>query len=136
MTEPASNLPQRDEPRDRLDTGSDAATGPADDSGASFDLLDDDKPDQGFAESGPPARDEARGVWFLALADGREEGPLTLAEMERRIRGGQVRPLDVVWREGLHDWLSASTVEELKPFFPASADPQSPPPYVGAGGYS
>jgi hypothetical protein len=45
--------------------------------------------------------------WYLAR-DGKQHGPLSDLELGKFIELGQLRPSDLVWREGFADWQAAS----------------------------
>ena len=42
--------------------------------------------------------------WFIAF-DGRSQGPFAAAEVLARIRGGQLPPGPVYWRNSLAGWI-------------------------------
>lgn len=50
--------------------------------------------------------------WFYAKG-GSQEGPFDEAEMRSRITSGQVGGNDLVWREGMAEWLPLAQVTEL-----------------------
>ncbi|MDB4354228.1 GYF domain-containing protein [Akkermansiaceae bacterium] len=50
--------------------------------------------------------------WYYGKG-GQQEGPLDEAAMRARITAGQVAPSDLVWREGMAEWLPLSQVAEL-----------------------
>jgi GYF domain 2 len=52
--------------------------------------------------------------WFYSVGDSRQ-GPVTEDALQRMARSGTLRPDDLVWREGMADWVEARTVET---FFP------------------
>jgi len=77
--------------------------------------------------------------WYYARG-GQQMGPVPISEIQRLIAGGELNPLtDLVWKEGMTDWLLAGKVPELAPGSPApggaapSAHPQpaSGTPYPG-----
>ena len=59
--------------------------------------------------------------WYYAK-HGKQEGPVDLAGMQRGLQSGEIAPTDLVWREGMTDWLPAGEVREL------SEAPVPPPP--------
>lgn len=69
--------------------------------------------------------------WHYARHN-RQEGPVTLAELQRRYESGQVAPTDLVWTEGMAEWIAAQQVTDLNP--PLSRPPKIPsgPPPVGS----
>ncbi|MDA7518701.1 GYF domain-containing protein [Akkermansiaceae bacterium] len=50
--------------------------------------------------------------WYYGQG-GRQEGPIDEATMRSRIAAGQVGPADLVWREGMAEWLPLGQVAEL-----------------------
>ena len=59
--------------------------------------------------------------WFYA-SEGRQIGPVSEEELTRLVRDGVVTPATLVWREGLADWVTWSSLH------PAGFAPQPPPP--------
>ena len=66
---------------------------------------------------------EQANEWFLAR-DGQQHGPLSDVEIRKVAELGHLRPTDLVWRQGLANWVLATSV------FAAAA--QAPPPRVTA----
>ena len=66
--------------------------------------------------------------WFYSKG-GAQEGPFHEAEMRSRITSGQVSKRDLVWREGMAEWLPLAQVAELSaaPVTGAEASPYSTP---------
>ncbi|MDB4382102.1 DUF4339 domain-containing protein, partial [Akkermansiaceae bacterium] len=50
--------------------------------------------------------------WYYGQG-GQQEGPLDEATMRSRIASGQVSSSDLVWREGMAEWLPLAQVSEL-----------------------
>lgn len=50
--------------------------------------------------------------WFYGQ-QGSQSGPVDLATLRGMAASGQLQPTDLVWREGMPDWLPASTVPEV-----------------------
>ena len=50
--------------------------------------------------------------WFYAK-DGRQLGPVSSADMRRLAEQGVLGPDDLIWREGLEDWVPASRIKNL-----------------------
>ena len=68
-------------------------------------------------------------LWFYGQ-DGTQRGPVEFAALKALADGGTLRRTDLVWREGMADWVPAQTMIELFPT-PAVApviEPTSPPP--------
>lgn len=74
--------------------------------------------------------------WYHAR-EGRQQGPFGLEQMRALVRGGQLAPEDLVWRQGLPDWLPLREVPELGALAGAptatSANPYCPPASLTAG---
>ena len=60
--------------------------------------------------------------WFYSVGDTRQ-GPVPEAELQRLAAEGQLKPTDLVWRDGMADWVEAKTVEI---FFPKGQQRQEP----------
>ena len=56
--------------------------------------------------------------WFYSAGDTRQ-GPVTEPELRRLALEGKLKPSDLVWKDGMPDWVEARTVESL---FPRRAD--------------
>ncbi|MEX0899812.1 MAG: GYF domain-containing protein [Gammaproteobacteria bacterium] len=69
-------------------------------------------------------------VWWYAKGD-KSFGPHTATEMKALAVGKQLAPTDMVWKEGLTDWLPASSVHGLMPDGAGGAS--TPPPIPGVG---
>jgi len=52
------------------------------------------------------------GEWYYGKG-GQQEGPFDEVTLRQRIAAGQVSPTDLVWREGMAEWLPLSQVAEL-----------------------
>ncbi len=63
--------------------------------------------------------------WYYAK-DGQQNGPVPLEDLVRLVGTGTVAPTDLVWREGMKDWLPAAQVNELAPPPPASPEVAHP----------
>ena len=50
--------------------------------------------------------------WFYT-SQGLQQGPVTEIELKAMLRAGSVLPTDLVWRDGLEDWIPASEAPEL-----------------------
>ncbi len=79
----------------------------------------------------------AMSEWYYSEA-GQQRGPVGLEEIAGKISRGQIGGGDLVWREGMPDWLSVSNVPELSattggatvvPSVPTGL--RQPPPYHG-----
>ena len=54
--------------------------------------------------------------WYYSK-DGTQHGPVTVEELQSKIRSGEVARDALVWRDGMSDWTAASGVSELAPAF-------------------
>jgi len=115
----------------------------ADQSEDVFDLADDGAAAQPAAPGPKPSGAEgtrSEPEWYYAKPGGAREGPFALAEMQRRVASGQLRPGDLVWCQGMADWMPAREVGVLQgtgPGGPAPVPPlsgQVPPPGVRSPG--
>ena len=68
--------------------------------------------------------------WFYRK-DNQQQGPITQEQLAQLAAAGQLRPTDLVWREGMAQWQTASSVGGL--FAPGAASPPPPPPLPPAG---
>lgn len=59
--------------------------------------------------------------WYYSKG-GEQKGPVEQPELQRLLSTGEVKPTDLVWRDGLANWQAASQVPELGAV--ASAQPQ------------
>ena len=65
--------------------------------------------------------------WYYARG-GKKAGPVTAQFLKEKAQSGQLLPTDLLWKDGLKDWVAASTLPGLK--FPAATGqaPQAAPP--------
>jgi len=52
--------------------------------------------------------------WYYSN-NGTQSGPVSTEALKAMIADGRVKSVDLVWREGMSDWLPASSVRELAP---------------------
>src|SRR4051794_41547595 len=71
----------------------------------------------------------ANGDWFYAR-NNQQQGPVALPALQDMARSGQLQPTDLVWREGMPQWLPAQQVAEL--FAPQAAPGFAVPGTPGA----
>lgn len=71
----------------------------------------------------------ADAVWYYAHGD-KEQGPVTLAQLKGLLSSGKIQPDDLVWKDGLDDWVPSESVPELK----AGEAPVAPAPAPAASG--
>ena len=81
--------------------------------------------------------------WYYARG-GQQVGPVTLDALRQQAMSGELKPGDLVWGEGMPDWVDARQVPELSPAFAVAPDEgeydlgpgQAPPPaYAAAPAY-
>lgn len=68
--------------------------------------------------------------WYYA-SDGAQKGPVSEEELKRLIGGGQVKPGDLAWHDGMPDWTPVSQIPTLAMVTTAPASPSmapGPPP--------
>src|SRR5262245_6870782 len=85
--------------------------------------------------------------WFYS-SDGGQAGPVSDVELKALATSGQLKPNDLVWRDGLADWKPATTVPGLFDAIPvatpaapsiqrrpvvAAPAPSAVLPYIGGG---
>ena len=75
--------------------------------------------------------------WFAHIA-GQQYGPVSREELIQWLREGRLGPQDLVWRDGMANWLPAGTVPELSGVGPGpqGAPGEVPPPLNPAGGWA
>ena len=66
----------------------------------------------GQPSGGPPAVVSVGPQWFYS-SGGEQSGPVPTAQLISIARGGQLEQYDLVWREGMDAWESASDIPEL-----------------------
>jgi hypothetical protein len=63
------------------------------------------------------------------MKDGKQCGPVSSAELKKLASSGELQSTDVLWKEGMADWVPACELSGLKGVFPEPAFvPASPPP--------
>jgi hypothetical protein len=62
-------------------------------------------------------------MWYYSK-NGMQLGPLSTEELSGKANGGEVLPSDLIWREGMADWLPLSQVPE----FQGAGGLATPPP--------
>jgi TM2 domain-containing membrane protein YozV len=66
------------------------------------------------------------GGWYYSH-DGERAGPVGADDLKAMAQAGRLRANDLVWKEGLAEWVPASSVEGLLPMAPSSVP--GPPPF-------
>lgn len=97
--------------------------GPGEAAGAAAD------PSSAAAAEAPPAGDASApasdAVWHLVI-DREQVGPMTVAEVQSKVKAGQADAETYGWREGFDDWLKLSAIDDFRSLFAgggAGADP-------------
>lgn len=67
----------------------------------------------------------ADAVWYYAHGD-KEQGPVTLAQLKGLLSSGKIQSDDLVWKDGLDDWVPAESVQELRAEAPVAGAPAPP----------
>ena len=74
--------------------------------------------------SGQVGQEESQ-QWYFAQG-GQQSGPITRGELDRMLVSGSLAASDLVWRDGMQDWVAASTIPGLLPSpVPAPASPDA-----------
>jgi hypothetical protein len=77
---------------------------------------------------GPPG--SQRAIWYyVPRATGKREGPVTIEVLKQRFAAGGLSAEDLVWREGMAEWVPARAAPELLMSRPAQG---GPPPFPSA----
>lgn len=75
----------------------------------------------------PPLPAPVAPVQYYVGENGQQVGPLTLEQVQQRIRDGKTKRDDLVWKTGLPNWAGAESFAELKPSFQNAGPPALPP---------
>ena len=78
--------------------------------------------------SQPPPPPANTGVEYFLVENGVAAGPFTLDQVKQRLAEGRTRREDLIWKEGLADWVRIDTLPE---FAQGGATPPPPPPANG-----
>ena len=65
--------------------------------------------------------------WFYSK-NGTQLGPVEESELRAKLASGEISTADLVWREGMTDWLPAARVAELAALTAVPAAPPAVPP--------
>lgn len=63
--------------------------------------------------------------WYYS-EQGQQKGPVSESELQSLVSNGTVQPSDLIWREGMTDWLPVGQVPEISGSAPAAAPPAAP----------
>jgi len=66
-------------------------------------------------------------VW-MAVVEGKQHGPLSNSELKSLADGKRLQPTDLVWKEGMAEWVPASKIKGLFPAAPPPLPPSAAPP--------
>lgn len=69
--------------------------------------------------------------WFVGRR-GTRSGPFPTDTVRRMVAAGEIRPSDLVWTEGMVDWVPLATVRELSPAPVPALGPLAIPPAVAS----
>lgn len=72
-------------------------------------------------------------IWYFADGD-EERGPVTEAQVRALIGTGNLKPDDLVWKEGMEDWAPAEEIPGLFDSEPPAPPLEPPPPNDAATG--
>jgi hypothetical protein len=63
--------------------------------------------------------------WFYSKG-GQQQGPVSSQQLKQMAATGQLQPTDLVWKEGMEQWVAASSIKGL--FVATTSTPPPPPP--------
>ncbi|HEY8961435.1 MAG TPA: GYF domain-containing protein [Luteolibacter sp.] len=64
-------------------------------------------------------------MWYYSK-NGAQLGPIGPAEMESKLKAGEISATDLVWKEGMGDWLPAGQVPEIQALLAPPPPPSEP----------
>ena len=67
--------------------------------------------------------------WYVYL-NGQQIGPINTQQVQGYISSGQMKPRDLVWKNGFQDWMAAESVPEIASLFGPPSPPTPPVPPV------
>jgi len=65
--------------------------------------------------------------WYYGLGD-KQLGPETFTHLVELVRSGTLTDEDLVWKEGMPDWVNVSEVPDLRPFLKRAEETPEPTP--------
>lgn len=65
--------------------------------------------------------------WYVYL-NGQQIGPINTQQVQGYISSGQMKPRDLVWKNGFQDWMAAESVPEIASLFGPPSPPTPPVP--------
>ncbi|MCW0217614.1 MAG: CD225/dispanin family protein [Prosthecobacter sp.] len=63
--------------------------------------------------------------WYYTQSGGAQQGPVSQDELAAKLEAGELRPGDLVWREGMAEWTPITSVPEFRL---SAAGPAGAPP--------
>ncbi|MDB4947351.1 MAG: hypothetical protein JWP97_6885, partial [Labilithrix sp.] len=69
---------------------------------------------------------QSLGSMYYVGRNGQQSGPFTIEQLKEQLANGQLAGGDLVWTEGMANWIPASTLPGLAPAMPASLQHQPP----------
>jgi len=82
------------------------------------------QPPQQTAPQAPPPIPQAAA--FHVAINGQQSGPFDMNSLTQFVKGGQVKPDTLVWKQGMAQWTAAGQVPELSNLFGAAPPPLPP----------
>ncbi len=76
-----------------------------------------------LAETKPRAERANKDEWYY-LQDGQQQGPISVVQLKQLATTGKLKRSDLIWKEGMAEWMAARTVAGL---LPAQSAPPPPP---------
>ena len=49
--------------------------------------------------------------WYYSRGNGDTQGPVSPAELARLAQAGELRPGDLVWKEGMEEWIAGGSYQ-------------------------
>lgn len=77
------------------------------------------------APASPPPLPSTQSVFFVAI-NGQQTGPFTIDTLAKMVINGSFVKDNLVWKQGMPNWVPASSVSELNPCFLATSPPPLP----------
>src|SRR5262245_35668092 len=72
--------------------------------------------------------------WYVMM-NNQQVGPVSPQQLRQMAQSGQLQPTDTVWKEGMANWMPASTIKGL-PFGGGAIAPGPAPAAAPSGGYA
>lgn len=69
----------------------------------------------------------ANDQWLYSKGDDHQQGPVSAKEIEQLAQSGELRPDDLVWKEGMDEWVPADRIKGLTFASPAPDAPAGGP---------